>query len=689
MKKILKRIVMILCIFFLGFGIVQGLDGITTRNTGHAFKVYRDSNHWHREYDLSVITYQGTTAFCIEPLAFLRPNNPGTLVDFTDWNGLAESNKEQIKLILRYGYIYPGHQTDRYYLATQKMIWEQGNVQVTIYPNRSFSGYYDVSAEENEIKRLISKHDLYPSFNNTSFNLMKDESLELEDTNSVLADFVVDHCSEGITATINGNKLSLHSTTTGEGEVVLRRGNAVANVTTLQAASFSSGQDIVIAPTSSFASEEAKIILNTTGKTDLTIVKKDANTQEVIATEGTQFSLKDEQGNEITNQIDQSKIFTTDAQGMIQLSQLPWGKYTLTEIKAPQGYYLNPEPLSFEISNSEPLTVEFFDYPLTGKVILHKTEKSKQKAVINVSQAHYQLIDTQGYIKGDGYTDEAGNLIFDNLPLGEYTLFEVSAPEGYQIDPTKYPVSIAAGNENVTIEKKVEVQDEKIPLIIKVTKKLEASLFISNQDALENITVGLYADQDFTDYPLNSLIEEYSFDQNGELEVTLPFPGKFYFKETATHPAYQLSSEKYSFEATYQLISPKTITIENSLKRYSFEILKKDSKTNNPLSEAEFTLYQDKEGKIILDKQSSNSSGKVTFANLEAGVYYLKETKAPDNYRPDNTLVKIEVTEDSKLNYLVRTNTHNVKTGDKTNPSWFLLGLVPLSLVFVLRHKMR
>ena len=462
MKKLLKQILLLMCLLFLGLGIVQGIDGIATRNSGHAFKVYRDSNHWHREYDLSIITYQGTTALCIEPLAFLRPDNPATLVDFTDWNGLAQANKEQIKLILRYGYIYPGHQSDRYYLATQKMIWEQGNVEVTIYPNRNFSGYYDVSAEENEIKRLISKHDLYPSFNNASFSLMKDESLELEDTNSVLGDFVVDHCSEGITATITGNKLNLHSTITGEGEVVLRRGNAVAEVTTLQAFSFSSGQDVVIAPTSSFASEQAKILLNTAGKTDLTIVKKDANTQEVIAKEGTQFSLQNDEGKMITNSLDQSEIFTTDAQGIIQLSQLPWGKYTLSELSAPQGYYLNPEPLSFEISNSDPLTVEFFDYPLTGKVLLHKSEKSRQKAIINVPKAHYQLIDAQGYIKGDGYTDDAGNLVFDNLALGEYTLFEVAAPEGYQIDPTKYPVSIVAGNENVTIEKKVEVQDEKI-----------------------------------------------------------------------------------------------------------------------------------------------------------------------------------------------------------------------------------
>ena len=107
------------------------------------------------------------------------------------------------------------------------------------------------------------------------------------------------------------------------------------------------------------------------------------------------------------------------------------------------------------------------------------------------------------------------------------------------------------------------------------------------------------------------------------------------------------------------------------------------------MSEAEFTLYQDKEGKVILNKQTSSSAGKVTFENLESGVYYLKETKAPKNYRSDNTLVKIEVTQDSKLNYLVRTNTYNVKTGDKTNPSWFLLGLVPLSLVFIFRHKMR
>lgn len=44
--------------------------------------------------------------------------------------------------------------------------------------------------------------------------------------------------------------------------------------------------------------------------------------------------------------------------GVFQIEDLPWGEYTLTETKAPAGYYLNSDPITFTIGKEDPASLE-------------------------------------------------------------------------------------------------------------------------------------------------------------------------------------------------------------------------------------------------------------------------------------------------------------------------------------------
>ena len=133
-----------------------------------------------------------------------------------------------------------------------------------------------------------------------------------------------------------------------------------------------------------------------------------------------------------------SRTGVTDDNGIILWEQLePSVTYTLTEIEAPAGYAIvEPITLNIKAARTNYVTVQdSTQKQLTVKKVDAQTGYSLQGAVICFEQ-----ID--GSFRTTGTTDPAGVIQFDadQLPVGSYKVYEITAPAGYELDDTPQTV---------------------------------------------------------------------------------------------------------------------------------------------------------------------------------------------------------------------------------------------------------
>lgn len=98
---------------------------------------------------------------------------------------------------------------------------------------------------------------------------------------------------------------------------------------------------------------------------------------------------------------------------------------------------------------------------------------------------------------------------------------------------------------------------------------------------------------------------------------------------------------------------------------------KKSDTTYKLLSGAEFEL-QDKDGKKI-QEATTGEDGQMNFTGIDAGEYYIVETKAPDGYAKNSSKVKVEIKatidKDGKLtSYTIQIGGKTTQTYTTTNP---------------------
>ena len=82
-----------------------------------------------------------------------------------------------------------------------------------------------------------------------------------------------------------------------------------------------------------------------------------------------------------------------------------------------------------------------------GRLTINKVDADTGKALAGVT---YRLFDSAGNKIADVTTGADGKAVFSDLPLGSYTYQEISAPDGYVVDNTKYPITITTETLNIT-----------------------------------------------------------------------------------------------------------------------------------------------------------------------------------------------------------------------------------------------
>lgn len=131
-------------------------------------------------------------AYCIEPGKEITTK---VYDSYKDWSKVdfSDDTKAYIERLGYYGYEYPGHQTDKYYIATQELIWKAaGNVNIKWTTGENNGGsIINVEKEKSEILRLIEEDKKKPSFINDIITGEVSEKLILEDKNGVISNYDV------------------------------------------------------------------------------------------------------------------------------------------------------------------------------------------------------------------------------------------------------------------------------------------------------------------------------------------------------------------------------------------------------------------------------------------------------------------------------------------------------------------
>ena len=195
--------------------------------------------------------------------------------------------------------------------------------------------------------------------------------------------------------------------------------------------------------------------------------KKDLTTMEELP--GAELTLTDKDGKEIDRWV------STDKPHYIE--KLPAGDYTLTEVKAPDGY---------AFAESVPFTVlptgEVQQFEMRDDVI--KVEISKVDITTNKELPGAELIITNKDGKVvEHWTSTDKPHYIEKLPAGEYTLTEVKAPDGYAFAESVLFTVLPTGE-----VQRFEMRDDVIKVEISkvdITTNKElpgAELIITNRD---------------------------------------------------------------------------------------------------------------------------------------------------------------------------------------------------------------
>lgn len=419
-------------------------------------------------------------------------------------------------------------------------------------------------------------------------------------------------------------------------------------------------------------------------KGKLTILKKSANTD--ITDNNDCYSLADAvygvYKSEADAKSDKNKVTSlkTKDTGWSNTVELEAGTYYLKEVTAPKGYALSSEIKKVTITAGKETQFgtnnELMDYPQSDpvRILLGKidseTNKDKPQGSASLEGAEFTvkyykgLYDEDPATKGqtparswvlktneNGFATLSGKYKVSGddfyyastgdptLPVGTITIQETKAPTGYFINNEVFVRKIVAGGnkEGVDTYNQPEVLEKVIKFNI---KKVQVGTTTPVSGAVFRHTLP------------NGSTEDLETNGSGEITITGLASGTHKIKEIKSPDGYQLNTNEVVFEVEAGTGKIKFTTDTNSLVTQGVEdsgdgyatfadmvnpFDLKITKTNEHgkvLKGAEFTLFSDKECTKVVDTQTSDENGVLSFKGLKVETtYYFKETKAPKGYR--------------------------------------------------------
>ena len=387
----------------------------------------------------------------------------------------------------------------------------------------------------------------------------------------------------------------------------------------------------------------AVTVKNTPKTGSLTIKKTDKGGNPLLGAEFKIYAAKDT--------AHETPIYTllTDSNGKAVKTGIPYGSYVAIESRAPEGYERDNTERPFDIpqKDEDGTVTDIADI----RISVENTKSRYALSIVkkDINDENKKLANTKFAVRGGGFyaevvTGKDGTATVEVPAAGEYSITEIAPPVGYTLDPATYTVKVeghtAAGEEVVFTARNYKTR-------VKLNKVNEKGI------QLEGAEFSILGAEGKRAVKFKKEGSVYTYSEDGGVTaitagnadiVGLPV-GSYILRENNA-PANYVSLEDIRFRVRADLYDKALkLTVANLPHENGIAVLK-ESPDGTRLRGAVFTLY--KADNTEVEKVTTDKAGVALFTGLNPGRYYIKETAAPEGYKPlDN---KFEFTIDEKGN---------------------------------------
>lgn len=665
----MKKIILFFAMFLFSISTVEASNqGLLVRERiKDTYTYYYDANLGRDRYLYAQRAFiKADIVYCLE----LGQEINTTLYTYSssfDELKLEDKILEKIKLLSYYGYDYPGHNTEKFYMATQELIWnELTDTKISWVLEMNPTKIVDVSNEKNEIINLLNNHYKKPSFDNIEIDFVQGIRTELVDSNKTLSKFVTS--DENVV--IEDNKLIINPDFDKD-EIILSTPSYTKNKFYLYTAGTSQKMMNAGEPDQVIT----KIKVNQIGGS-LELIKLDKETGSIPQGEAT----LDGAVYELYNSND--KLVGTITTGKNNLiKNIPMGTYTLKEKTPSKGYLLDNNKYNIEITKDNlDVKLTVYEEIIKRKVEIFKVFASNTTGILtpepNIS---FEIYDKNNKLINTITTDTEGYTSI-TLPYGTYRVKQINTTENY-FKVQDFTIII---NEEVDKPIYKLLSDSQITAKIKIIKKdIDTKENIKNSNIkfkIYDVQNKKYLSQKVS-YPENKITDEFQVDKNGIFITPVVLSPGEYILEEVKEPmnGYLYNGEKITFNigtSSNFIKEDDEIYLEvpfyNKRVKGAINIIKCGEeviyKDNNyyykeiPLEGVLFKLYAKddiyenekliyKENELVKEL-TTDKEGKITEVNLPLGNYYLKEITTTNNHILEDNPYDIELKykdEDTKI----------------------------------------
>ncbi len=537
--------------------------------------------------------------YCVEPYKVMDSGMslaPGGLLN--------EAQRHEISLISYFGYNHKDRKSDKWYMATQLMIWESLGYQFIV------EGFDDYANYKNTIVQDKKDFSKLPSFNESQVTLKANETKILNDTNQVFSKYKhVNHKGKA-SFKKEGNGLHLSSTSNAsqEGEVSYQKlsDEELGLPIVYQGASDSSVQSVIYPKIKQNVNGKVRYRVQPYGTFTLQkrgsqvvgfkpvqienqmltqIVFGDVALSQVEANIYAKEEIKDVWGNVIHQKDALVDQLVSGSKNKSKL--LLAGKYYLKEMKTVEGYVLDSKPYDFTIENNKE-TIENINFDFVNqrqKVQLQFQKRMEQGSLLELEEAYKDVrfaiytkaaitsvdkvsipANTMVYYSG---IDAQGQLLEPlDLPLGSYVLKEVKTNKHYELDQNEYPFDVVNnGSETIVVNPtNGELENKLIRKDLTIVKKGDDKKPLQAKFALYNAN--------------KEEIMQFTTQEEGTYVIEDLLQGTYFVKELEAPKGYRYSSEMHRIEVE----EDTSYTITNQKVKEKKAVKTSDSTNHKPFA---------------------------------------------------------------------------------------------------------